>query len=213
MFLAAARLPARLRARASAKAASYTSLNGASKKHARASLGASFGAVRTLRQRRGPPPPAPPGRKAPPPPRDPWQEVPDPNGSRLTYWWNPETGATTRLGAARPAAGDDGAPRRFEPQPQQQGLGSVLAEGMAFGAGNSIARHAVGSLFGVDASRPGKGLFGDEPGAPPGAPPSGPASGEDPYEWGDGSSEDQYEWGDGGFEDTSGDGGDDGDWF
>ena len=53
----------------------------------------------------------------------------------------------------------------------------------------------------------------DPPGAPPGAPPSGPASGEDPYEWGDGSSEDQYEWGDGGFEDTSGDGGDDGDWF
>ena len=211
MFLVAARLPARLRAGARTKAASYNSLNG--KEYARASLGASFGAVRTFRQRRGPPPPAPPGRKAPPPPRDPWQEVPDPNGSRLTYWWNPETGATTRLGAARPTAGDDGAPQRFQPQPQQQGLGSVLAEGMAFGAGNSIARHAVGSLFGFDTSRPGKGLFGDEPGAPPGAPPSGPASGEDPYEWGDGSSEDQYEWGDGGFEDTSGDGGDDGDWF
>lgn len=34
---------------------------------------------------------------------NPWQEVKDPNGGPLSYWWNPETNQTTPLGAPRPA--------------------------------------------------------------------------------------------------------------
>jgi hypothetical protein len=34
--------------------------------------------------------------------QSPWKEEKDPNGSNLTYWWNPETNETTALGAVKP---------------------------------------------------------------------------------------------------------------
>lgn len=40
------------------------------------------------------------------------------------------------------------------PQQRSQGLGSTIMEGFAFGTGSSIARHAVGALFGGGSSQP-----------------------------------------------------------
>mmetsp|Transcript_21456 Transcript_21456/g.22182 ORF Transcript_21456/g.22182 Transcript_21456/m.22182 type:complete len:120 (+) Transcript_21456:65-424(+) len=33
---------------------------------------------------------------------NPWKQQTDPNGSGLTYWWNPESNDTTSLGSPRP---------------------------------------------------------------------------------------------------------------
>ena len=33
---------------------------------------------------------------------NPWQVAKDPNGSDITYWWNPETNESTALGAPKP---------------------------------------------------------------------------------------------------------------
>jgi hypothetical protein len=34
--------------------------------------------------------------------KSPWKELPDPNGSHLTYFWNKETNEATQLGAVKP---------------------------------------------------------------------------------------------------------------
>ena len=86
-----------------------------------------------------------------------WVEVKD-EPSGMSYWWNQQTNETTHLGEPKPL----GATAMTVPPPaevQQQsggmgsGLGRVVAEGMAFGVGSSIAHHAVGAIansFGGD---------------------------------------------------------------
>ena len=86
--------------------------------------------------------------RAPPPPaataQDPWEAVTVPEG---TYYWNTVTNETTAIGAPRPAA--VGAVAAQEATgPGGGGLMGVVAEGMAFGVGSSIARHAVGAIAG-----------------------------------------------------------------
>jgi hypothetical protein len=62
-----------------------------------------------------------------------------------------QTNETTSLGAPKPQAG---APAALQEQQQQQprtmmgSLGSVVAEGFAFGTGSAMAHRAVGSLMG-----------------------------------------------------------------
>ena len=78
-----------------------------------------------------------------------WVEVPD-EASGLTYWWNQQTNETTHLGAPKPL----GATAMAVPPPAEaqqsggmmSGLGGVVAQGMAFGAGSSMAHHAVGAI-------------------------------------------------------------------
>lgn len=78
-----------------------------------------------------------------------WVEVPD-QASGMTYWWNQQTNETTHLGAPKPL----GATALAAPPPVEQqqgggmlsGLGGVMAQGMAFGVGSSIAHHAVGAI-------------------------------------------------------------------
>ena len=84
--------------------------------------------------------------KTPPPPAniDPWEEVKDAQGN--IYYWNTVTDETTAIGEPRPTT-------MSVVQQQSQGGGMVsgfagmVAQGMAFGAGSSIAHHAIGGLF------------------------------------------------------------------
>eukprot|EP00462_Mataza_sp_D1_P019738 CAMPEP_0175141326 /NCGR_PEP_ID=MMETSP0087-20121206/12047_1 /TAXON_ID=136419 /ORGANISM="Unknown Unknown, Strain D1" /LENGTH=186 /DNA_ID=CAMNT_0016424737 /DNA_START=34 /DNA_END=594 /DNA_ORIENTATION=- len=98
-----------------------------------------------------PPPPAPavpppPAPAVPPPSDDPWQAVTDKQTGQ-TYWWNPQTDETTAVGAPKPQPGQ-AAVLVQQRQPQQQGLGSILMEGMAFGVGSSMAHRLVDSVMG-----------------------------------------------------------------
>lgn len=88
-------------------------------------------------------------------PIDPWKEVTD-KESGLTYWWNQETDETTHLGAPKPTLVNQSnnnvpGPSQQLAQPQQGSmigeLGSMVAQGFAFGVGSSIARSAVNAIF------------------------------------------------------------------
>jgi hypothetical protein len=95
------------------------------------------------------PPPSP----APLDPADAWQEVRDKN-TGMIYWWNTVTNETTALGAPRPT----GPTALAQPMPQQQqggmmsGLGSVMAQGFAFGTGSAVAHNVIGNMFGGGSS-------------------------------------------------------------
>lgn len=102
--------------------------------------------------RRAPPRPA----AVPVPVDQAWVEVKD-DASGMTYWWNQQTNETTHLGAPKPI----GATALAVPPPQglavqqpgqPQSLGSIMKEGLAFGAGSAIAHRAIGSLFGGGSS-------------------------------------------------------------
>ncbi len=69
-----------------------------------------------------------------------------------TYYWNVHTNETTALGDPKPAGGAVAQ----QQQEQQPGFMGMVAQGMAFGVGSSIAHNAIGSLFG------GGGGGGDE---------------------------------------------------
>lgn len=84
-----------------------------------------------------------------------WEPVTDPATGGI-YYWNTMTNEVTHVGAAHPmlaaqqAQGQGGG--IMQPQTQgggmMSGLGGVVAQGMAFGVGSSIAHHAVGSMMG-----------------------------------------------------------------
>eukprot|EP00227_Mantoniella_beaufortii_P014539 CAMPEP_0197575818 /NCGR_PEP_ID=MMETSP1326-20131121/1071_1 /TAXON_ID=1155430 /ORGANISM="Genus nov. species nov., Strain RCC2288" /LENGTH=209 /DNA_ID=CAMNT_0043138643 /DNA_START=174 /DNA_END=803 /DNA_ORIENTATION=+ len=132
---------------------------------------------------------------------DPWEEVKDQTTGQA-YWWNVQTNETTALGAPKPAGG---APPPMQQQPaappqsMMGSFGSMMAEGMAFGAGSAIAHRAVGSMFGGGGGYGGGDAPAGQPPAP-GAPPTDqpPASGggmfaddtefdnDDDGGWGDG---------------------------
>jgi len=111
---------------------------------------------------------------APPPPAaaagDPWVSVKD-DASGQIYWWNQETNETTALGQPKPTAGGAVAPA--DQQQQGGGLMQTVKEGFAFGVGSSVARMAVGSLFGGGGDEGGGDMSGGD----------APASGTN--EWGD----------------------------
>ena len=95
-----------------------------------------------------------------------WVEVQD-KASGQMYWWNTATNETTALGAPKPT----GASAVGYPQQQSdgmmRGLGSVVAEGFAFGAGSAVAHNVVGSFFGGgghhhDSSSGGESSGGDD---------------------------------------------------
>jgi hypothetical protein len=96
----------------------------------------------------------PPVRKAPKPKQeivnqnDPWVSVKDEASGRI-YWWNQLTNETTALDAPKPGTVYNIQPVYVAPPTSVVGgIGSMVAQGMAFGAGSSIAHHAIGSLFG-----------------------------------------------------------------
>ena len=82
------------------------------------------------------------------------------------YWWNIDTDETTAIGEPCPALqqqpGQGGQLQQQQGfalgQPQQQGggmmsgLGQTMAQGMAFGAGSSVAHSVMGSMFGGGSS-------------------------------------------------------------
>ena len=83
------------------------------------------------------------------------------------YWWNVQTDETTAVGEACPALTPP--PGQVAPQQPTQGgimgqqpqggsamsgLGGVMAQGMAFGAGSSMAHAAIGSMMGGGSSAP-----------------------------------------------------------
>lgn len=91
---------------------------------------------------------------------EPWVEVKDDQTGQF-YYWNKVTDETTALGASRPIGktatvvvnlatrnGGFPAPAPTNSNPQgEPGLGSMVAQGMAWGAGMGIARAAVSSVF------------------------------------------------------------------
>ena len=107
-------------------------------------------------------------KHAPPPStteNDPWEEVKDPQTGDI-YWWNTETDETTAVGLLQQnhpthfksrlkyltwsiltSVGEPN-PGLEAPQPQREGLGQVLKEGLAFGTGSAIAHSVIGSIFG-----------------------------------------------------------------
>jgi hypothetical protein len=93
----------------------------------------------------------------PPPPAnaDPWQPVTD-KASGQVYYWNTVTNETTALGAPKPVSLTPQQQQELamaQAQAQQQpGFMGMMAQGMAFGAGSSMAHHAIGSLFGGGSS-------------------------------------------------------------
>ncbi|CAE8666568.1 unnamed protein product, partial [Polarella glacialis] len=148
---------------------------------------------------------------APKPGPDRWQEVKDPSSGQA-YWWNKETNQTTAIGAAKPSSLAPAA-QAAAPATTGGGLGSALADGMAWGVGTSIAGRMMDGIMGprqmevVHRDETGGG-GGDAGGAGP--PPPGNAGdgggdlGDQGWSWGDSNSG-------GGGGDDGGDGG--GGWF
>ena len=90
-----------------------------------------------------------------------WVSVKDEASGKI-YWWNQMTNETTALDAPKPLGATAIQPAYAAQPPAVQGAGSMLggiggmvAQGMAFGAGSSMAHHAIGSIFGGSSSSSG----------------------------------------------------------
>ena len=101
-----------------------------------------------------------------------WTPVTDPASGNV-YWWNTVTNETTYIGAPKPlgatlatspnyaaVAPGTQAGGIMQQAPQQgggmlSGLGSVMAQGFAFGTGSAVAHNVVGSMFGGSSSSGG----------------------------------------------------------
>ena len=112
------------------------------------------GGKRPTRTRSAGPPSAVPPPATPATVQEAWQPVRD-GASGGTYYWNTMTNEVTHVGAANPALTPQGQEQGGIMQSQQagsggmmSGLGGVVAQGMAFGVGSSIAHHAVGAVMG-----------------------------------------------------------------
>jgi len=91
-----------------------------------------------------------------------WQAVTD-EATGGIYYWNTMTNEVTHVGAEHPVVAaqqpqGQQAGGVMSPQPaagggMMSGLGGVMAQGMAFGVGSSIAHHAVGSMMGGGGSQ------------------------------------------------------------
>eukprot|EP00811_Abedinium_folium_P008298 NODE_17667_length_932_cov_2.366460.p1 GENE.NODE_17667_length_932_cov_2.366460~~NODE_17667_length_932_cov_2.366460.p1 ORF type:complete len:254 (+),score=77.63 NODE_17667_length_932_cov_2.366460:84-845(+) len=146
--------------------------------------------------------------------RDPWEAVTDPSTGQI-YWWNKETNQTTALGAPKPSALAPAAGGAPPAEPQQsggmlRGMAGAIADGMAWGAGMSMAGRLVDGIMGP---RQTEVIHRDE-NAPPGgggeaAPPPPGSAGADA-----GTGDQGWGWGgdDANQGDAGGDGGDGG-WF
>ena len=114
--------------------------------------------------RGGPPPPA--LARVPPP----WERVETEDGF---YFWNTDTDETTAIGEAKPSGGSVAAQEQQQSQlaePMQPGGGGMMgmmAQGMAFGVGSSVAHNVIGSaasaLGGGDSGDAGAGAAGSAP--------------------------------------------------
>ena len=102
--------------------------------------------------------------KTPPPPAntDPWEEVKDQNGN--IYYWNTVTDETTAIGEPRPTAMSVHQPQSGGIAGAATGFAGMVAQGMAFGAGSSMAHHAIGGLFGGGGGGGGDDDHGDSGG-------------------------------------------------
>lgn len=107
--------------------------------------------------------------KTSPPPaavsvEDSWVGVKDVSSGQI-YWWNQVTDETTQLGAPKPTTSSA---ISYQTQQgvvpiggQQQsggmmsGLGGIMAQGMAFGVGSSVAHSVMGNMFGGSSSGSG----------------------------------------------------------
>jgi hypothetical protein len=91
-----------------------------------------------------------------------WTEVRDKSTGQL-YYWNTVTNETTALGAPNPTTMAPSSPPQVG---TLRGLGSVMAEGLAFGTGSAIAHNVIGSMFGGHSSDSGNlgGGFSDSGG-------------------------------------------------
>lgn len=103
---------------------------------------------------------------APPPSEDlaaAWSPVTDPATGGI-YWWNTVSNEVTHVNAPKPLGGTLATSPNYALQPQQatggplgapagggggmlSGLGGVMAQGMAFGAGSAVAHNVIGSMF------------------------------------------------------------------
>jgi hypothetical protein len=87
---------------------------------------------------------------------DDWVSVRGESSGQI-YWWNQKTDETTVLGAPKPQGPTAIQNVQYVAQPPSamsggMGLGGMMAQGMAFGVGSSVAHHAIGSLFGGGSS-------------------------------------------------------------
>ena len=122
---------------------------------ARKARGGSPKSVASATSAASPPPPAEAAGAAavpPPPAASDWVAVDDSQG---VYWWNEQTNEVTAVGDPQPPPGplqtqheQPGFMSQGAGQQGGGGLGQVVKEGFAFGIGSSIARMAVGSMFG-----------------------------------------------------------------
>lgn len=138
------------------------------------------------------------GDKVPPPPapKSEWEAVTD-QASGGTYYWNRRTNETTAVGVPHPDGPPPPAAHGGQPAGGGGGilggLGSMMAQGMALGAGSEVGHRIMGGLMGGGGHAP---------------PQQAPPQQNDATGWGAGEFDDDDGFGD----DDDGDGFDGGDW-
>lgn len=112
-------------------------------------------------------PDAPPATAQPHHETDPWVAVTD-KATGMVYYWNTVTNETTHLGAPKPGTSVAYYAPGTVPATassgggMMSGIGGMVAQGMAFGAGSAIAHNAIGALFGGSSSSTSPSSYVDE---------------------------------------------------